>query len=69
MKSDEELIGEYRNGREMAFEELIHRHLKPVFNFIRRYTTDPAIAEDATQETFIKAWRHLPRFARDVQAK
>lgn len=71
MHSDGELIGTYlRNHDESALTELVRRHMSSVFRYARRYTGNADIAADITQETFVKAWKHLKRFdcSRDFQA-
>jgi RNA polymerase sigma-70 factor (ECF subfamily) len=60
--NDAELAKNAKEGDEEAFAELVKRHLPAVYTFLARYTGDDALAEDATQETFVKAWRNLSRF-------
>ena len=52
--SDEALMARYRQGEVRAFELLLVRHRKPIYNFILRYTMDKALAEDLLQETFLR---------------
>lgn len=53
--TDEELLVEYReNKRRSAFEELVHRYEKDLFNYLRRYLNDAAMAEDAFQQAFLQ---------------
>lgn len=59
---DSKLVKDYLNGDEAAFEELLKKYLKPVFNFVWRLTGDKAASEDLAQETFLKAWKNLKRF-------
>lgn len=40
----------------------MRRYERPVFNLIVRMVGDPALAEDVTQETFVKAFAALGRF-------
>jgi RNA polymerase sigma-70 factor, ECF subfamily len=47
-----------------AFEILIRRHQASVSRFCRRMLRDPDRAEDATQETLIRAFHALPHFER-----
>ena len=61
-RTDEQLVLDYRRGDQQAMDELIRRHLKPIHTFVFRLTGDRHEAEDITQETFLKAWRHLWRF-------
>ena len=44
----------YLKGELGAFEVLVRRHRRPVFNFILRYLGDPEQAEDLVQETFLR---------------
>ena len=48
------------NGR--AFEALVNRHGRRVFNFLLQLTRHRQDAEDLTQRTFIKAYQGLGRF-------
>lgn len=55
--SDEHLMLEFRTGEARAFEVLVLRHRTPVYNFILRFTGNPARAEDLLQETWLKVVR------------
>ncbi len=58
--SDEELLLEYREGEDRrAFEELVHRYERELYNYLRRYLGDDQLAEDAFQLTFLQV--HLKR--------
>ena len=52
--SDESLMLRYRDGDVRAFEVLVTRHRRPVYNFIFRFVRDAAQAEDLLQETFLR---------------
>jgi RNA polymerase sigma-70 factor (ECF subfamily) len=52
--SDEALMLRYRDGDVRAFETLVMRHRKPIFNFILRFVRDATQAEDVLQETFLR---------------
>lgn len=41
-------------GREVAYQELMRRYQRPVFSLIYRMVRNRELAEDLTQETFIK---------------
>src|SRR5215468_327554 len=49
-------------GDSRAFERLYREHAGRVYGLCLRMTRDAQLAEDCTQETFINAWRALPRF-------
>jgi RNA polymerase sigma-70 factor (ECF subfamily) len=54
VQSDEALMLAYQKGDARAFAELVARHEKPLWNFLRRFTPDAASAEDLLQETFMR---------------
>ena len=61
--SDEtELVTRAQNGERNAFSELVRIHAQGVRNVIYRMCGDAQIAEDAAQETFIRAWLHLSSY-------
>jgi RNA polymerase sigma-70 factor, ECF subfamily len=45
-----------------AFDELVKRYQKPLFNFIYRYVGERSAAEDLAQEVFLRVWQAAPRF-------
>jgi RNA polymerase sigma-70 factor (ECF subfamily) len=51
-----------RTGDGVAYGRLVARHQRAVFQLCWRITRDEALAEDAAQEAFTKAWRALPEF-------
>lgn len=68
-RSDAQLITDYFEGKREALEVLISRYLKPVYGFIFNFVKDAGVAEDLTQEVFIKAWRRLKKFDRKKSFK
>lgn len=62
MSDEQELIEQAQAGDDAAFDTLVARHLPSVYRFIARFTGKPELAEDAAQETFVKAWRNIGRF-------
>jgi RNA polymerase sigma-70 factor (ECF subfamily) len=57
-----ELVHRAKNGERNAFSELVCIHAQGVRNLIYRMCGDTQIAEDAAQETFIRAWLHLSSY-------
>jgi len=47
---------------DQRFEELVRAHHGSVRTYARSLASTPTIAEDATQETFLRAWRYLDSF-------
>ncbi len=50
-----------RDGDAEAFAALVHRFETPTYHFILRMVRRPAIAEDLSQEVFVRLWHHLDR--------
>ena len=59
---DERLMLAAQRGELASFNALVTRHERAVFNVCLRLLRDVPSAEDATQDTFIKAWSSLSTF-------
>lgn len=59
---DLRLIEAALSGHAKAYEDLLARYHKPVHFLVLRMVRNEADADDLTQETFTKAFRHLARF-------
>ena len=46
-------------GDQRAFEELVRRREQWIRGLMRRMATDPALADDLAQQTFLQAWRSI----------
>ncbi len=57
--ADVELIQRVLDGDDTAFSELVNKYYKPVHALAWRKVQDFHIAEDITQETFLKAYKNL----------
>ena len=57
--SDEDLVEHARRGHGEALDELVERHHEVVYRVVLRILADPDLAADASQETFLKAFRGL----------
>jgi len=62
---DSILVRAAQNGDVDAFEELVRRYQTSIYRVALRMLGSPADAQDAVQETFVRAWRALPRFRHD----
>ncbi len=60
--SETELVISAQHGDRNAFSELVRLHTRGVFNVVYRMCGDVLIAEDAAQETFIRAWQNLSSY-------
>lgn len=54
--TDEELLGEIRNGNKEAYAELFNRYWEKAFNHVFYRVQDTAVTEEIVQEIFIKFW-------------
>ena len=57
----------YRDGDVRAFEVLVTRHRKPIYNFILRFVRDTAQAEDVLQETFLRLIKGADAYERQAK--
>lgn len=62
--SDEELVARAQSGEVAAFADLVTRYQSKLMRYGRRFLTVPEDTEDAVQEAFINAYRHLSSFRR-----
>jgi RNA polymerase sigma-70 factor (ECF subfamily) len=53
--SDQEVVNWAREGHERAYRELVRRYERPIFSLVYRMVRDRELAEDLSQETFVKA--------------
>lgn len=61
-RDDATLVERARVGDAEAFRELVERYSARIFRLAWRVLGDEASAEDAVQETFLRAYRALARF-------
>ena len=53
-RTDEQLLAEYLRGDRQAFTELIGRYQSELYNYLLKFLSQPALAEDVFQETFLQ---------------
>ena len=53
--TDQEVVLLARGGQERAYRELVRRYERPIFSLLYRMVRDRELAEDLSQETFVKA--------------
>jgi RNA polymerase sigma-70 factor (ECF subfamily) len=66
-EADEALMIRYQKGEVRAFEVLLERHRRPVYNFILRYVGARDRAEDFTQETFLRVIKGAASYQRQAK--
>lgn len=61
-KSDVELVADARKGDLAAFDRLVTKHEIKIYNLCYRMVRDQNDARDLAQDTFVKAYKALPKF-------
>jgi RNA polymerase sigma-70 factor (ECF subfamily) len=61
ISSQSDLVRRAAQGDALAFERLLATRADQAFRIARAMLGDESDARDATQETFVSAWRELPR--------
>ena len=64
--SDQAIVERAQRGDHQAFGELVSRHDRRLRALARRLRGTPDRADDALQDAYLKAFRHLDRFRRDA---
>ena len=57
-KTDEQLIKEFQEGNNVAYEMLYNKYKERVYNFVYRYVNDVDTAQDIAHDTFLKLYTH-----------
>jgi RNA polymerase sigma-70 factor, ECF subfamily len=60
---DHGILRKAQRGDERAFSIIVRAYQVPVFNYVLRLVGDRALAEDLTQEVFLRVFQGLPRFS------
>jgi len=66
-KDESTLVTEAKGGSYEAFEELVSRYEKKIYRLGMNITGSREDAEEVLQETFLKAFEHLPDFREDAR--
>src|SRR3954454_17221463 len=60
---DPAILRKAQHGDERAFSIILRMYETPVYNYVLRLVGDRALAEDLTQEVFLRVFQGLPRFS------
>ncbi len=60
--ADEQLVARALGGSQAACREIVERYERPVFNLVARIVRDREVAEDLSQDSFVKAFTRLETF-------
>jgi len=63
--TDQELVRRVQKGDKRAFDLLVRRYQHKIHGLVSRFIRSPDEIDDVVQESFIKAYRALPRFRGD----
>ncbi len=62
MNEEQTWVAQAQRGDDQAFTQLVEAYQRPVYNLCYRMLGEPEAAEDAAQETFLRAYQHLDRY-------
>ena len=62
---DQQLVERVQKGDKRAFDLLVGKYQHKIMSVISRYIRNPDEVQDVAQDTFVRAWRALPRFRGD----
>jgi RNA polymerase sigma-70 factor (ECF subfamily) len=65
--TDEELVHSAQAGESPAFDELVRRYTNIVYRVLYKILRHEEDSQDALQDTFVSAYRALPRFRQDAK--
>jgi RNA polymerase sigma-70 factor, ECF subfamily len=60
--ADEQLVTQALGGSQAAYRTIVQRYERPVFNLVARIVRDRELAEDLSQDAFVKAFSRLETF-------
>ena len=66
-RTDEELVHAAQAGESPAFDELVRRYTTVVYRILYKILRHEEDTQDALQDTFVSAYRALPRFRQDAR--
>lgn len=62
---DQQLVERVQRGDRRAFDLLVGKYQHRIMSVISRYIRNPDEVQDVAQDTFVRAWRALPKFRGD----
>jgi RNA polymerase sigma-70 factor (ECF subfamily) len=67
MNSSADLIAQACQGDQEAFRLIFERYSRPVISFLYDLVSNRELAEELTQETFVRAYRNLPTMREETK--
>ena len=65
--TDETLMVRYQRGDREAFTVLVRRHHRPLYNFVLRQLRHPNLAEEVTQEVFLRVVQNASEYKHEAR--
>lgn len=62
MTDEKAWVLQAQQGNDDAFTQIVETYQKPIYNLCYRMLGEPGAAEDAAQETFLRAYQNLHRY-------
>jgi RNA polymerase sigma-70 factor (ECF subfamily) len=63
IQPDPGVLRKAQRGDERAFTLIVRAYETPIYNYVLRLVGDRALAEDLTQEVFLRVFQGLPKFS------
>lgn len=67
--TDHQLIERYKKGDQKSFEVLVARYTDLLYRFVLGYVKDTEMAQDITQNVFLKVWRNVKKIDKSKNFK
>jgi RNA polymerase sigma-70 factor (ECF subfamily) len=67
--TDSQLVSQAQDGEVLAFEELVKRYQRDIYNLACRLVADVEEARDMAQQAFLQAFIHIKSFRQQSQFK
>lgn len=64
---ERQIVEKAMAGDRAAFRQLVEKHQGFVYRVAYRFVRTRSDAEDVTQETFVRLWRHMSRYRKEVR--
>ncbi len=68
-KDDSFLVAQVKRGDKKAYETLFYRYSERIYYFSYKYLCDQHMAEEITQEVFVKIWINREQLRQDLSFK
>ncbi|MFI5205510.1 MAG: RNA polymerase sigma factor [Candidatus Paceibacterales bacterium] len=67
--TDHQLVQRYLKGDEKSFEVLVLRYTHLIYRFVAGYVRDGQVAQDITQDVFLKVFKNIKKVDKDKNFK